>query len=61
MVSFGFKRRRFQELHRAALRFPRHRFHFVGVDPPGLTAAVTQGETAHSAKPFESDPYGSAA
>ena len=59
VVSFGFKRRRFQELHRAALRFPRHRFHFVGVDSPGLTAAVTQGETAHSAKPFESDPYGS--
>lgn len=60
VVSFGFKRRRFTDLHRKALRFPRHRFHYEGIDPPGLPLAALAGETEHSAKPFESDPYGCA-
>ena len=58
VVSFGFKRWRFEELHRAALRFPRTRFSFSGVDPPGLDPSVTEGEKARSARPFELDPYG---
>ena len=60
VVSFGFKRRRFVELHRAALRFPRSRFTYLGIDPPGLGLDVLRGELAHSAKPFERDPYGCA-
>ena len=60
VVSFGFKRRRFVELHRAALRFPRSRFAYVGVDPPNLGLDVLRGELSHSAKPFERDPYGCA-
>lgn len=58
VVSFGFKRWRFEELHRAALRFPRSRFSFSGIDPPGLDPAVLQGERTRSARPFELDPYG---
>ena len=58
VVSFGFKRWRFEELHRSALRFPRSRFSFSGLDPPGLPPSVLEGEKARSAKPFEHDPYG---
>ena len=58
VVSLGFKRHRFTELHRAALRLPRSRFRYVGVDPPGLGLDVLRGELQHSSKPFERDPYG---
>ena len=44
VVSFGFKQRRFVELHRAALRFPRDRFVYVGIDPPNLGMEVLRGE-----------------
>lgn len=60
VVSFGFKRRRFVELHRRALRLPRSRFEYVGIDPPGLSLDVLAGELSHSSKPFERDPYGCA-
>lgn len=32
IVGFEMKRRRFVELHRAALRWPQDRFHYIGVD-----------------------------
>lgn len=40
------------------VRYPAERFHFVGVDPPGLAPEVRAGERARSARPFEADPYG---
>ena len=58
VVSFGFKRRRFEELHRRALRIPRAMFHFVGADPPDLPVATRISETTHSTLPYEHDPYG---
>ena len=60
VVSFAFKRHRFLELHRAALRLPRSRFAFVGIDPPGLPLATLRAEVERSARPFERDPYGCA-
>ena len=60
VVSFGFKKRRFLELHRAALRYPRSTFAYVGLDPRGLSNEVLRGELTHSSKPFERDPYGCA-
>lgn len=60
VVSFGFKRRRFVELHRSALRLPRSRFRYVGIDPPNLPTEVLRAELAKSSKPFEADPYGCA-
>ncbi len=60
VVSFAFKRRRFVELHRAAVRFPLSRFAFVGIDPPGMRLDVASSELSHSVKPFERDPYGCA-
>jgi hypothetical protein len=62
VVSFTFKRRRFEELHRAALRWPSQAFHYIGLDPPVSTGfdlvKSTTGELENAAKPFESDPYG---
>ncbi|KAL1525585.1 hypothetical protein AB1Y20_020439 [Prymnesium parvum] len=58
VVSFEFKRWRFEELHRAAVRFPRRRFEYQGIDPPDLSPSVLVGEREHSARPFTYDPYG---
>lgn len=35
VVGYEFKRRRFTELHRAALRWPRERFEYIGIDAEG--------------------------
>ena len=35
VVGYEFKSRRFTELHRAALRWPRERFHYIGIDAEG--------------------------
>jgi hypothetical protein len=58
VVSFDFKRHRFTELHRAALRWPKAHFEFVGIDPPGSRTALLGGEAQHSTNPFKGDPYG---
>jgi hypothetical protein len=62
VVSFTFKRQRFENIHAPALQWPAHRFHYVGVDPPASTGfdleEATQGEVQNAAKPFETDPYG---
>lgn len=33
VIGYAMKRRRFVELHRAALRWPREAFDYVGIDP----------------------------
>ena len=62
VVSFTFKRERFETLHANALRWSIDRFHFVGIDPPASTgfdlAASTEGEKNNSLLPFMTDPYG---
>jgi len=62
VVSFTFKRRRFQQLHAKALHWPLNRFSYVGIDPLPSTgfdlAKSKAGEVQNAAKPFESDPYG---
>lgn len=35
IVGYGFKKPRFTELHRKAIRWPAHRFDYIGVDPQG--------------------------
>ena len=60
VVSFAFKRRRFEELHRRALRLPRTSFSFEGVDPPDLPPTVPAAERKAAAALFEHDPYGCA-
>ena len=62
VVSFTFKRRRFETLHASALRWPLDRFDYVGVDPPPSTgfdlSESSNGEYVNSLLPFASDPYG---
>ena len=56
-ISFSFKAERF-DLHRAALRFPREKFSFEGLNnPPNLEAAVRR-EQRNARDLFAVDPYG---
>mmetsp|Transcript_131786 Transcript_131786/g.328649 ORF Transcript_131786/g.328649 Transcript_131786/m.328649 type:complete len:393 (+) Transcript_131786:228-1406(+) len=62
VVSFTFKRRRFEDLHRAALRFPHGRFTFLGLQPPSWSrfdlVEAERGEVENAARSYENDPYG---
>ena len=42
VVGYEMKRRRFTDLHRAALRWPADRFEYVGVDAEGDDAEVAR-------------------
>eukprot|EP00999_Lentomonas_sp_LEN2_P002741 NODE_612_length_1328_cov_75.006661_g573_i0.p1 GENE.NODE_612_length_1328_cov_75.006661_g573_i0~~NODE_612_length_1328_cov_75.006661_g573_i0.p1 ORF type:complete len:316 (+),score=35.28 NODE_612_length_1328_cov_75.006661_g573_i0:135-1082(+) len=57
VVGFEFKKSRFVNQHRAALRYPVEDFFYEGIDPeqPGSNVA---GEAQNSAEPFRADPYG---
>ncbi|KAF5101678.1 hypothetical protein D0Z00_000752 [Geotrichum galactomycetum] len=59
VVGYSFKEARFRELHRAAIKYPADRFHYVGIDPPDLDqAAAAQGERENAYLPFQADPFG---
>ena len=58
VVSYDFKRQRFAEIHREALRFPQERFTFLGSSyPEENLAKASQGERGVYEK-FQNDPYG---
>ena len=42
VVGYEMKRRRFTELHRAALRWPPARFNYIGIDAEGEEASKAQ-------------------
>ena len=42
VVGYEMKRARFTDLHRAAIRWPKASFHYVGIDPPGETSSQAQ-------------------
>ncbi|KAG0491231.1 hypothetical protein HPP92_004629 [Vanilla planifolia] len=58
VVSYDFKKERFSDLHRAAIRFPKERFFFFGtpVTADSREAAI-RGEALVMAQ-FQVDPYG---
>ncbi|RUS22259.1 hypothetical protein BC937DRAFT_89891 [Endogone sp. FLAS-F59071] len=58
VIGFAFKRNRFVDLHRAALRFPEERFTYIGIDPKQGTLQTMVGETLNSLGPFQEDLYG---
>jgi len=62
VVSFSFKKNRFEKLHAVAMRWPSDQFLFIGVDPDSSTGfdleSSLKGEQENSALPFKSDPYG---
>lgn len=58
VVSFEFKRLRFEVVHRGALRYPQGRFQFDGTDTDGVSVDAKQGEMKNSLGPFAKDPHG---
>ncbi|CAG8504237.1 10945_t:CDS:2 [Ambispora leptoticha] len=58
VVGFGFKRRRFLELHRAAVKFPKERFNYVGIDPGDSALGRMGGENINGLGLFRDDLYG---
>ncbi|KAL6305768.1 hypothetical protein BKA93DRAFT_776649 [Sparassis latifolia] len=59
VVGFEMKRKRFMELHRAALRWPRDRFHYIGIDVEGNEAVKAhEGERLNGYLPYTLDNYG---
>jgi hypothetical protein len=62
IISFSFKRQRFEQMHAGALQWPTHRLRYIGVDPPTSSGfdpdEAARGEAQNAARPFESDPYG---
>ncbi|KAK2467850.1 hypothetical protein APHAL10511_000145 [Amanita phalloides] len=59
VVGYEFKRKRYVELHRAAIRWPLRQFQYIGVDAEdeqSLTAQ--QGELNNGYNPYSRDLYG---
>ncbi|EGN99619.1 hypothetical protein SERLA73DRAFT_179724 [Serpula lacrymans var. lacrymans S7.3] len=59
VVGYEMKRRRFTELHRAAIRWSEARFGYVGIDPVGEGGAkALEGEFQNGYMPYTVDTYG---
>lgn len=65
IVGFEFKRKRFDLLHRMAIKWPVDKFDYIGIDAPqdapvsaAQEAAARKGELVNSYKPFQKDLYG---
>ncbi|RDB24818.1 Uncharacterized protein C57A10.07 [Hypsizygus marmoreus] len=59
VVGYEFKRARFTDLHRAALRWPLDSFRYIGVDPnTEHSMAAEQGERENGFLPYTMDMYG---
>jgi hypothetical protein len=53
VVGYEMKKRRFAELHRAAVRWPKGRFYYVGIDPEGENITHAQdGEVSIQVSPY---------
>ncbi|KAJ2520629.1 hypothetical protein GGI11_002242 [Coemansia sp. RSA 2049] len=58
VVGFEFKKDRFLDLHRKALRYPKIRFNYVGINPPGDSTKLLLGERENAYRLFARDLYG---
>ncbi|CCM05685.1 uncharacterized protein FIBRA_07916 [Fibroporia radiculosa] len=59
VIGYEMKKRRFTELHRAALRWPQERFHYIGIDAAGDEKMKAQeGERLNGYLPYTLDTYG---
>jgi len=56
-VSYTLKQRRFEDVHRAAVRFPHEHFYFIGTPVPPAAKGAEAGE-ASTVAAFMKDPYG---
>ncbi|GAA5867819.1 hypothetical protein JCM3774_005867 [Rhodotorula dairenensis] len=58
VVGYGMKRARYEDVHRAAIRWPIDKFEYVGIDNEGDTTADYQGERKYGLEPYRLDRYG---
>lgn len=58
VVGFEMKRARFENLHRAAIKYPAERFQYIGIDDEGDTKDSYEGEYRYGFLPFQDDMYG---
>ncbi|KAK0461014.1 uncharacterized protein EV420DRAFT_1640517 [Desarmillaria tabescens] len=60
VVGYEMKRARFTDLHRAAVHWPREKFHYIGIDPQAeeASALARQGEHQNGYLPYSKDLYG---
>ncbi|KAI9506432.1 hypothetical protein BX070DRAFT_240584 [Coemansia spiralis] len=58
VVGFDFKRERFLDLHRKALRYPKIRFNYIGINPPGDSSELLKNERENAYNLFAKDLYG---
>ncbi|KAF9564768.1 hypothetical protein CPC08DRAFT_705067 [Agrocybe pediades] len=59
VVGYEFKRARFTQLHRKAIRWPAQSFHYVGVDPEHDSGSnAVEGERQNGYLPYAKDIYG---
>jgi len=59
IVGYEFKRPRFTDLHREALRWPIDKFNYIGFDPKdGHREDAMQGEQQNGYLPYTHDKYG---
>ncbi|KAK4704890.1 hypothetical protein P7C70_g1323, partial [Phenoliferia sp. Uapishka_3] len=58
VVGFGMKRQRFEDVHRAALRWSPMAFKYIGIDNEDGNKEAYDGERNAGLKPFMIDSYG---
>ncbi|TPX47108.1 hypothetical protein SeLEV6574_g02828 [Synchytrium endobioticum] len=57
VIGFEFKRRRFEEIHRRALKWSIIRFNYKGFDSP-FQSPPNEGEKKNAMMPYQHDVYG---
>lgn len=59
IIGYEFKRKRYMDLHRSAIKFPVSHFEYIGIDPADFDAKAAEvGETNNARALFEKDLYG---
>ncbi|BGP02181.1 hypothetical protein RTBOTA2_005060 [Rhodotorula toruloides] len=58
VVGYGMKRRRYEDVHRAAVRWPASAFKYIGIDNEGDVQGDYEGERKYGLEPFLRDMYG---
>lgn len=58
VVGLEFKKSRFENLHRAAIKYPANQFRYVGINPAKLSDKAVDGENVNAGIPFSKDPHG---
>ncbi|KAI0692605.1 hypothetical protein BC835DRAFT_1277460 [Cytidiella melzeri] len=59
VIGYEMKRRRFEQLHRASVRWPSEEFRYIGIDPEGQDIErAREGEKTNGYVPYSQDNYG---